>query len=286
LEKARYSFKDKHYILIIDEIFDYLDDANMITTQYYLSQMIQDFKKNRKNNCFFPIILTHLNPHRFYSHYLSHYKVNYLIPLAHPKAGMNILRLIEERSKLDKDGEAYQKISHYMFHFNPRYEEAELEGLMKMPNEEWTDPAQFKAYCMKALNTYLSPKGQKEQDYDALAVCIAIREMIEEYCYLKVTRLKNGKEWGEEFLKQGPTIDKIEYTKSKKVKNIPEVFGLLGMIHNNPLHLSGKGINQSKEILRQSLFSYLENQTIRHMIEEVRNLYAEIKKSKHPKEVV
>jgi hypothetical protein len=110
--------------------------------------------------------------------------------------------------------------------------------------------------------------------------------MIEEYCYLKVTRLKNGKEWGEEFLKQGPTIDKIEYTKSKKVKNIPEVFGLLGMIHNNPLHLSGKGINQSKEILRQSLFSYLENQTIRHMIEEVRNLYAEIKKSKHPKEVV
>jgi hypothetical protein len=37
---------DKKYILIIDEVFDYLDDANTMAAQYYLSQIV---KKNQGN---------------------------------------------------------------------------------------------------------------------------------------------------------------------------------------------------------------------------------------------
>lgn len=47
-------------ILIIDEIFDYLDDGNLITAQYYINKIIEEFKNEGKK--IYPIILTHLDP--------------------------------------------------------------------------------------------------------------------------------------------------------------------------------------------------------------------------------
>lgn len=34
-------------ILIIDEVFDYLDDANLMAVQYYITQMIKEFKDKK-----------------------------------------------------------------------------------------------------------------------------------------------------------------------------------------------------------------------------------------------
>lgn len=36
-------------ILIIDEVFDYLDDANMMAAQFYITDLIEQLKSAGKN---------------------------------------------------------------------------------------------------------------------------------------------------------------------------------------------------------------------------------------------
>lgn len=54
-------------ILIIDEVFDYLDDANIMAAQFYITDLIKQLKGVGKN--IFPIILSHLNPDYYNQHY-------------------------------------------------------------------------------------------------------------------------------------------------------------------------------------------------------------------------
>src|SRR5690606_23422178 len=63
LFRARQHLKKEANILIIDEVFDYLDDANMTAAQYYITTFIKDFKDDGRR--LYPIILTHLNPNYF-----------------------------------------------------------------------------------------------------------------------------------------------------------------------------------------------------------------------------
>ena len=57
LEKIKYEEINKDLILVIDEVFDYLDDANIIVVQKYISSFIKSFTESDKN--IFPIIMTH-----------------------------------------------------------------------------------------------------------------------------------------------------------------------------------------------------------------------------------
>jgi hypothetical protein len=66
LMKAKRNFRQRNCILIIDEIFDYLDDANLISFQYFITTMIEEMKSQGKN--FFPILMTHLDP-LFFNHF-------------------------------------------------------------------------------------------------------------------------------------------------------------------------------------------------------------------------
>ena len=78
LQQARNSLTKPNNILIIDEIFDYLDDANLIAAQYYLTEFINEIKTKKYN--IFPIILSHLNPYYFKSYAFKDMKVYYLNP--------------------------------------------------------------------------------------------------------------------------------------------------------------------------------------------------------------
>ena len=78
LLKSRRNFKKQDCILVIDEIFDYMDDANLITFQYYISTFIDEMKRQKRR--IFPILLTHLDP-LFFNHFCfndTKIKVNYL----------------------------------------------------------------------------------------------------------------------------------------------------------------------------------------------------------------
>ncbi len=66
LLKARRSFHKRNCILIIDEVFDYLDDANLISFQYFITNLIDTMKEAGKN--FFPLLMTHLDP-VFFNHF-------------------------------------------------------------------------------------------------------------------------------------------------------------------------------------------------------------------------
>lgn len=66
LEKTKLMLVKEYNILIIDDVFDYLDDANLVAVQFYLSSYLAEMKNSNKN--IFPIILTHLNPD-YYRHY-------------------------------------------------------------------------------------------------------------------------------------------------------------------------------------------------------------------------
>ena len=90
---------DKKYILIIDEVFDYLDDANTMAAQYYLSQIV---KKNQGN--IYVVLLTHLNPYYFRNYIFNEKVINqvYLeetLPVATPE----IMKFISYRQGLNKN---------------------------------------------------------------------------------------------------------------------------------------------------------------------------------------
>lgn len=54
LFRARQHLKKEANILIIDEVFDYLDDANLTAAQYYITTFIKDFKDEGRR--LYPII--------------------------------------------------------------------------------------------------------------------------------------------------------------------------------------------------------------------------------------
>jgi hypothetical protein len=76
LFEARNKLRKEKAILVIDEIFDYLDDANLIAAQYYLTKFIDQFKKSGRE--LFLIILTHLDPMFFNTYSFSTKNVIYL----------------------------------------------------------------------------------------------------------------------------------------------------------------------------------------------------------------
>lgn len=93
LSKFETKFTKKIGILVIDEIFDYLDGSNMLTVQYYLSMLINRCKELGK--ILFPIILSHLDPSTFGNYYFKKQKVHYLKKYAYinDSTMLNFLRI-------------------------------------------------------------------------------------------------------------------------------------------------------------------------------------------------
>ena len=73
-----------------------------------------------------------------------------------------------------------------------------------------------------------------------------------------------------EFVLQGQTLFLQIKSYSKTLYQIicPETFHLLGLIYNDPLHAT----NRNNIDLRQTLYSRLENNTIKGIIEEIYQL--------------
>lgn len=111
---------DKKYILIIDEVFDYLDDANTMAAQYYLSQIV---KKNQGN--IYVVLLTHLNPYYFRNYIFNEKVINQVyLEDTMPVATQEMMKFIAFRQGLDKknanDKALEEDLSCYIFHYNPQ----------------------------------------------------------------------------------------------------------------------------------------------------------------------
>lgn len=245
-------------ILVIDEVFDYLDDANLIAAQHYINLFISELKNEGKN--IYPIILTHINPTFYRTFAFRDMKVYYLNALPNPHASDNMMKLVRRRDELERiNKDDSDLISKYMFHFHTDYTQ-NMTIVIKMTEPNWGDIPTFKTYCLNQVDKYL-----QGESYDSLGVCVALREMIEKYCYCY---LQTDEQRAMFFDEKYCTENKIDYCESLGVV-IPETFSIMGLVYNDSLHFN----NKNQIDLRQTLYSRLENSTIRSIVEEIKSLY-------------
>lgn len=245
-------------ILIIDEVFDYLDDANLIAAQHYINLFIRQLKDESKN--IYPIILSHINPSYYLTFAFRSMKVYYLNSLQYPNASDNMLKLIRKRVELERmNNDDADKISKYMFHYHTDYSE-DMTSIIGINDPNWGNIPKFKSYCLNQVEEYIS--GNR---YDALGVCVALREMVEKISYDKLCSDIQKTEFLDDI--RG-TENKIDYVESLGFV-LPDTFSILGLIYNDHLHLN----NRNNIDLRQTLYSRLENNTVKGMIGEIKKMY-------------
>ncbi|WP_343617869.1 hypothetical protein [Flavobacterium sp.] len=251
LLKSRRNFKKKDCILIIDEIFDYMDDANLITFQYYVSTFIDEMK--RKKHRIFPVLLTHLDP-LFFNHFCfndTKIKVNYLKE-ANIKSNQNILKIIYKR----EDPSIQNMVDAYYFHYNPVINTIDLTNEFKAfkLNTDWAKPEKFFQKVWREVRRYLF----EIDAFDPLAICFGVRVKIENLVYDLIPDQPNKMK----FIQTNGTKNKLHFAQSIGI-HIPETYFLLGIIYNTSLHLS-EGQDISKPLGLK-----LENGTIKQMIKNI-----------------
>jgi hypothetical protein len=241
LKKVELKFKKSNCILIVDEVFDYLDEANLIAAQYYITQFINIFKE--QNKFLYPIILTHLNPFYFKNFVFGNQKVHYLF-----KNGASINPHFRKFLLKRDDDSIKDEVSMHHLHYHPNHINIrhKFEALGLKPT--WGDSSIFDNYIYAEFIKY----SLNDNTYDPFAVCCAVRKKIENKVYNKIVSV----EFRNEYLVTHKTPNKLAYAEEKGVI-LPETYYLLGIIYNDGLHYKN---NES------AIASKLENITVRKMI--------------------
>ena len=249
MHKALYEGSKKPLVLVIDEVFDYLDDANLVAFQYYVTSLIQEYKN--REQAVYPLILTHLDPGIFFDFCFNNHQIRtHYLQATSSKKCRDMLKLIEIRENDATDQSVKDHLDEFWFHFNPcshEISEGEWPNALKA---EWRKSEDFHAYVADELDRYMRSKN-----FDALAVCVAIRVTIESCVYsLLVTN-----EQKEKFISEHSTKKKLNYA-AAHIPDIPEIYFLLGLIHNANLHWK-----QGKDYVTP-LLSKLSHPAIKNLI--------------------
>lgn len=258
LFRAQTNFRGKPTILIIDEVFDYLDDANLLAVQYYTTKFIEFFTK--KNIPFFPIILTHLNPHYFKNYFFSNQKVHYLLNWK-GSVDRGIENMIISRNN-SKDKNYQDNLSSFFLHYNPNEYDIENEAIVEFTSQKLGNVnsllCKSQEFRKKAL-IYFENYRSGKKNYDPISVCIATRILVEKDIYEK---LPIGLQ--QEFVDTHTTVAKLNFARENSDVVIPEIYFFLGTLYNELLHIRKNNDNSSPIYLK------LNNLTIRKMIEQVK----------------
>lgn len=249
IQRSLKKLKKQNCILVIDEIFDYLDDANLVAFQYYVTQVIDGFKKQGRN--IFPLLLTHLDPACFKHFCFNKHRlqINHLNRNA-AAASSIFLNIVKNRA----DPAIEDDLSKYHFHYHPVEKDLEADFMRLTMRKAWGKSHSFYSVVYTEANNYL-----KGTAYDAIAVLFAVRVKIEELSYARL--ISPGQQV--EFLdNQHGTSNKLDYCESVGI-SIPETHYLLGLIYNDNLHW-----NMHRDY-ETPLLAKLENFTIKKMIAEV-----------------
>lgn len=249
LLRARRNFRKRDCILIIDEIFDYLDDANLISFQYFITKFIEDMKAQGKN--IFPILMTHLDP-MYFNHFCFNkhkMKVVYLKDVAtHPN--VNILNLIKKRE--DVSIQSLADKHHFHFYPTPINLIKEFTALHLLP--AWGESQRFHQTIDGEVVKYLND----QTNFCPLAICFGVRVKIESLLHSKITDLVKQ----QKFLDTHGTKKKLDYCEEIGL-DVPEIFYLLGIIYNDRLHWR-EGLDIIKPVAIK-----LENLTIKKLIRDI-----------------
>lgn len=246
LFRAKRHLKKGANILIIDEVFDYLDDANLTAAQYYITQFIKDYKLAGKR--IYPLILTHLNPNYFKNFAFSNQKVYYLNK-SNIQVAQGMINLLRNREDLTIGAD----ISKYLLHYDPGTINKRAEFRALSIPELWGENDNFVNHVDNEVQNYLN-----DIPYDPFAVCGALRLKIEKTAYEKL----QSPEAKTAFIITHKTRSKLEKAQEMGVVS-PESHYLLGIIYNEGMHWK---LNQDNI---SPIASKLENLTIRKLIADV-----------------
>lgn len=245
LQKIIYEIKaGSKLIFIIDEVFDYLDPVNMTIVQYYLSQMIEEFK----SNCtLYPIIMTHLSPEYFYNYTFSTKRMNIVyLQKDHIVQNIKMTNLLSKRS----DNTIKEDVDKYLMHYNIKTINKRRQFRQLGLAETWGEGTIFLEHLITEINKYL----REDNDYDPYSVCIALRLRIEKSVYEQLPTDESKTN----FLNTHKTKAKLEFAESI-IGELPDIYFILGIIYNDAVHI--KDENFVKPIVYR-----LKNTTIRDMI--------------------
>jgi hypothetical protein len=246
LYRAQKKLTGKNCILVIDEVFDYLDDANLVAVQYYITKLIDKFKGEGRR--LYPLILTHLNPYYFKNFAFSKQKVYYL-DKRDIQPNMAMVKLLRNRNEASiKDD-----ISKFLLHFHSSEISKRAEFNVLGLRQTWGESDTFYRFIREEARKYL----EDAENFDPLAVCCAVRVSVERRAY----ELLADQAHKQDFLDTFKTRDKLSCAESHGV-SIPEYFYLLGVIYNDGMHWREGQDNISP------IAAKLENQTIRSLIRQ------------------
>uniref|UniRef100_UPI00359C251F hypothetical protein n=1 Tax=Collinsella aerofaciens TaxID=74426 RepID=UPI00359C251F len=250
--RARFGEK-KNALLLIDEVFDYLDDANLLVAQHFLLEMMKQFKNSGKN--LYVIILTHLDPGLFKSFRFKSFHTSYIPNSGGDSVKGCLNRLLVDRKRCQKElPDIYNSVSSHYLHFSDcdKVSEDILEYIAKQRIEDsLKSPSSFRSGMEAKLGDYFSGKPFAPSE-----VCCGIRLAVERLSY---ERLAADDKPGFLVINTG-TEDRLRYASEHGVE-VPETFHLLGSIYNSCMHLAGRP-GETELVQRE-----LGNNIIRHMIE-------------------
>lgn len=254
--------RENKYILIIDEVFDYLDDANTMAAQYYLSKVIGKY-----TGTVYVVLLTHLNPFTFRNYVFNKKIINevYLEDVV-PVSTEDMMKFISFREWLDpkKNPErqtTYDNLSRDLFHYNPNASDrtAEIAGYHRAGvKSTWGNPAVFREVLVGEVNKYLS--GQS--NYDPYAVAMVLRLRVEKIVYdkLPTPALKD------EFVATYKTNEKLEFCERHNIV-IPDTYFIVNSIHNEADHLKQNPLTGRFE--EKTMVYKLQNGVVHHIVAQL-----------------
>ena len=152
LTKFEVVFNKPMGILVIDEVFDYLDGSKLLIVQYYLSELINRIKKEKR--ILFPIIFTHLDPYVFSNYYFSTKNIHYIS--CHSQININspivkLLQLRNSNNDLKNEIETYYIHYHDQEHFPSEQLKNQMGNDFKYSNFDFEDCRLFSVNFFKAI---------------------------------------------------------------------------------------------------------------------------------------
>ena len=252
-------------ILIIDEVFDYLDDANLIVAQYFLKKMMDDFREEGKS--LYAIILTHIDPVYFKSYRFKDFHRSYIDAEEHGNVSSYMEKLLTDRDRCRREeGGIYQEISSCLLHYSAGkgLSSGAVAYLKKkgIPDPLCSGSEAFARDMVDNLHSYLA-----NDDYDMTKACCGIRIIVEEYAYLGLREDSDKAD----YLKLNKGTEQRLAFAEERGSYVPEVMHLLGGIYNSCLHLTGEP-GELSPIARQ-----LNNKVITKMVKDVVDFYNQLK---------
>lgn len=257
ITKFELLFKKTVGILIIDEVFDYLDGSNMLAVQYYLIELIKSCKS--KGKVLFPIIFTHLDPAVFANYYFQKKKIHYISLSAPIELGSDLVKMLRLRESGTLCDEDKQEIEKYYLHYVNENHSLNAELAQKVALNFSDSNISFRT----KLYAEITEKYLSEVTYNPVMVIAGLRIKIEEVIYQKL-----APEDREAYIAQHKVINKLNYAVAQGV-DVPELFFLLQPLYNDGLHLGG-----NDDVVRSKIkSSYLKtnNLHIKRMIKELFN---------------